>query len=219
MDLWSLNILETKLNLLSRIWSSFYYYIKQINNNNNKTVHSRQWLKELWLFVNKYVLFVVVNYLVTPHDIMNTWNHLFTFWKLFFVSFWLWANNAWCGLLILNHFTFFFIQIIFIIWIISWWLKDQIENFSDFFSNKRKAPCENIHEIRQQIWMLCVVELLNIKIIFIEFDHFPLIIVGITVVGSWKNCYHQWKLFSIPVVYLRMKKQTQKDILRGTFML
>lgn len=78
-----------------------------------------------------------------------------------------------------------------------------VQHFGYLFGDERDRPGEDVHEIRQQIRMLVLQKLLNIKSIVFEFDDGTLVIVEITVIGRREDSDDGGELLlSAPVVHL-----------------
>jgi len=72
-----------------------------------------------------------------------------------------------------------------------------------FLKYKWNRPSEDIHEVWQQIGVMRVVKLLDIKTTILHLDHCSLVIVHIAVVRSRKHSHHHRKLlWPIPGVKL-----------------
>ena len=78
-----------------------------------------------------------------------------------------------------------------------------IEHLRDLFSHKRHRPGENIHEIRQQVGVLRVVELLDVESIVLELYEGALVVVDVAVVGCRENRDHCREVgLAVPLVHL-----------------
>lgn len=64
-------------------------------------------------------------------------------------------------------------------------LLENIEEHLDYlFCYEGDGPGEYVHEIWQDIWVRCVVKLLNVKRVLFKFDYRTLVIINIAIVRS-----------------------------------
>jgi hypothetical protein len=90
------------------------------------------------------------------------------------------------------------------IWIVSKvliFLKQLAKDLKDFFSNERKWPFEDINEIGKDIRVLAVIELLYVQLVVLEFDDCPFVLIEVTVIWGWEDCYDTWEVLASPIVH------------------
>ena len=72
-----------------------------------------------------------------------------------------------------------------------------------FFKHKRQRPSEHIHAFGQQVRMVSIIELFNVKVSFVQFYYGTFVIIDITIVRSTEYGYYVRELgYPIPLVKL-----------------
>ena len=86
--------------------------------------------------------------------------------------------------------------------IFSTLLEDIIEHLDNLLGHERHRPREDVHEVRQNVRMGCVVELLYVEGVVLEFDDCSLVVVDVAIVGRREDCDDNGELLgAVPLVH------------------
>jgi len=72
-------------------------------------------------------------------------------------------------------------------------VQDVHQHLSHFLANKRKRPCEDVHEVGQPVWVGGTVELSDVHHIVLILQHCRLIVVHIKIVGGREDGDETWE--------------------------
>ncbi len=77
------------------------------------------------------------------------------------------------------------------------------ERTGTFFCDEGHTPGEHVDEVRQNEWMHCVVELLDVQLVVLESDYRPLALVHVAVVRRTEDGEHLGEVTTpLPPVHL-----------------
>ena len=72
-------------------------------------------------------------------------------------------------------------------------LQDAIQHGSDLLCKEGQTPAKEVQSLRQSIWWLRILILLQLETIIFQDEHTSLVLIAAAIVGRREDCYHVWE--------------------------